>query len=94
MTPTNSTAPEAGEGAGVLPRRLGIDISECSVERVVGTMPVTSNNQAHGVLHGGASLVLAETVGGAGASAHAGPGRVAVDIKITPRITVPFGAGP
>ncbi len=70
------------EGAGALPARLGIDIFECSVERVVGSMPVDGNTQVQGVLHGGASLVLAESLGGAGASMHAGPGRIGVGIEI------------
>ena len=76
---TNSTTAEAD---GALPARLGISIDECSAARVVGTMPVAGNTQVQGVLHGGASLVFAETLGGAGASAHAGPGRIGVGIEI------------
>ncbi len=42
---------------------LGIEIVECTKDRVVGTMPVTPRvHQPFGLLHGGASVALAETV--------------------------------
>lgn len=68
---------------GALPEQLGIEIVESSVERVVGTMRVAGNTQAQGVLHGGASLVFAETLGGVGAGLHAGEGRTAFGIEIS-----------
>jgi 1,4-dihydroxy-2-naphthoyl-CoA hydrolase len=71
-----------GEGAGAFPSRVGITITECTADRVVGTMPVEGNTQGYGALHGGASLVLAETLGGAGAGVHGGPGTMAVGIEI------------
>ncbi|MEU8383002.1 hypothetical protein AB0C32_27905, partial [Streptosporangium sp. NPDC048865] len=43
--------------------RMGIEITEATAERVVGTMPVEGNIQPYGLLHGGASCVLAETLG-------------------------------
>ena len=49
--------------AGTLPGRMGIKIVEASAERVVGTMPVAGNIQPYGLLHGGASVTLAETLG-------------------------------
>ena len=45
-------------------------------------MPVEGNTQPYGLLHGGASVVLAETLGSFGSVLHAGPGRVAVGIDI------------
>jgi 1,4-dihydroxy-2-naphthoyl-CoA hydrolase len=54
-----------------LPGRMGIVLLEASPERVVGTMPVTGNTQPYGLLHGGASVVLAETLGSVGAALHA-----------------------
>jgi uncharacterized protein (TIGR00369 family) len=57
-------------GGGALAERMGITITEASPERVVGTMPVTGNTQPYGVLHGGASCVLAETLGSVGAAMH------------------------
>ena len=46
------------------------------------TMPVAGNTQPYGLLHGGASVVLAETLGSIGAPLHAGPGGVAVGLDI------------
>ncbi|WP_184757883.1 PaaI family thioesterase [Streptosporangium album] len=65
-----------------LVERMGIEITEATPERVVGRMPVEGNVQPYGLLHGGASCVLAETLGSTGAAIHAGPGRIAVGIEI------------
>ncbi|MGI9008262.1 MAG: hotdog fold thioesterase [Streptosporangiaceae bacterium] len=65
-----------------LAARMGITMTEASAERVVGTMPVAGNVQPYGLLHGGASCVLAETLGSTGAALHAGPGRFVVGIEI------------
>jgi len=62
--------------------RMGIEVLEASTERLVATMPVEGNTQPYGLLHGGASVVLAETLGSFGSVVHAGPGRVAVGIDI------------
>ena len=43
--------------------KMGIDITDWDPARVVATMPVAGNRQPFGLLHGGASAVLAETVG-------------------------------
>jgi 1,4-dihydroxy-2-naphthoyl-CoA hydrolase len=69
--------------ANTLPGRMGIKIIEASAERVVGTMPVAGNTQPYGLLHGGASCVLAETLGSLGAALHAGPGRATLGIEIS-----------
>jgi uncharacterized protein (TIGR00369 family) len=45
-------------------------------------MPVAGNTQPHGLLHGGATAALAETVGSYAATTHAGPGRAAVGIEL------------
>ncbi len=62
--------------------RMGIRILEASSERVVGTMPVEGNTQPYGILHGGASCVLAESLGSLGAALQAGPDRFTVGIEI------------
>jgi 1,4-dihydroxy-2-naphthoyl-CoA hydrolase len=69
-------------GAGSLIERLGIEILEVSAQRAVGTMPVAGNTQPYGLLHGGASATLAETLGSYAAATHAGPGRLAVGIEL------------
>jgi 1,4-dihydroxy-2-naphthoyl-CoA hydrolase len=70
VTTAASTAPSVGP-AGVLGERMGITITEASPERVVGTMPVAGNTQPYGLLHGGASCVLAESLGSVAATLHA-----------------------
>jgi len=67
---------------GTLGERMGIEILEVTSERVVARMPVAGNTQPFGLLHGGASVVLAETLGSIGAMMHAGEGRIAVGIEI------------
>jgi uncharacterized protein (TIGR00369 family) len=70
-------------GADTLVARMGIRIVEASARRVVGTMPVAGNTQPYGLLHGGASCVLAETLGSLGSALHAGPDRITVGIEIS-----------
>ena len=62
--------------------RLGIEVLEASADKVVGTMPVEGNTQPFGMLHGGASCVLAESLGSIGATLSALPDRVAVGVDI------------
>ncbi len=69
-------------GNQTLTGRMGIRIVSASRERVVGTMPVEGNTQPYGLLHGGASCVLAETLGSLGSALQAGPDRVTVGIEI------------
>lgn len=68
--------------AGTLIERMGIEILEVSPTGAVGTMPVLGNTQPYGLLHGGASVVLAETLGSLAAMLHAGEGRQAVGIEV------------
>ncbi|MGL5849651.1 MAG: hotdog fold thioesterase [Phycicoccus sp.] len=62
--------------------RMGIEIVAASAQRLVATMPVAGNTQPYGLLHGGASVVLAETLGSIGAQLHAGPGKAVVGLDI------------
>ena len=63
--------------------RMGIEILEATVERAVATMPVEGNTQPYGLLHGGASVVLAETLGSVGSALHGhAMGKVAVGVDI------------
>jgi uncharacterized protein (TIGR00369 family) len=65
-----------------LMHRMQIEVVEGSAERLVARMPVEGNTQPYGLLHGGASVVLAETLGSLGSAMHAGPDRVAVGLDI------------
>lgn len=79
--------------AGALAHSMGIAFREVSVDRLVATMPVEGNTQPYGLLHGGASAVLAESLGSTGAALHAGQDRVAigVDLNITHHRTIRDG---
>lgn len=70
------------QGMGGLNEKMGVELVEVSAERVVATMPVEGNTQPYGLLHGGASVVLAETLGSIGSALHAHPDRVAVGVDI------------
>jgi uncharacterized protein (TIGR00369 family) len=72
----------AGFPSGDLHQKMGVEILEASPERVVGRMPVEGNTQPYGVLHGGASAVLAEALGSTGSAMHAWPDRRAVGVDI------------
>lgn len=66
---------------GELDERMGVEIVEESIDRVIARMPVAGNRQSHGLLHGGASLALAEAVGSWAAVIHASTlGKVAVGV--------------
>ena len=69
-------------GLGDLADRMGIELKELSAERAVATMPVSGNTQPLGVLHGGAHVVLGESLGSFAANVHAHPWGYAVGIEI------------
>ncbi len=72
----------AQNGAGELADAMGIEVTEYSVERTVARMPVVGNRQTVGYLHGGAHVVLGESLGSIAANLHAGPGKLAVGVDI------------
>jgi uncharacterized protein (TIGR00369 family) len=69
-------------GIGALAERMGIQFLELTPERSVARMPVEGNTQPLGLVHGGAYVVLAESLGSTAANMHAGPGKVAMGIEI------------
>ena len=72
----------AQRGLGALADKMGIEFTEFTVERAVATMPVEGNTQPVGLLHGGAYVVLGESLGSMSANLHAGPDRLAVGVDI------------
>jgi uncharacterized protein (TIGR00369 family) len=80
-------------GVGALVAKLGIVFEELSSERAVATMPVVGNTQVAGILHGGASAALAETLGSFAATLHAGPGRIAMGVDLNATHHRPASAG-
>jgi len=67
---------------GTLATKMGIEFIELSAEYSVASMPVEGNTQTIGILHGGAHVVLGESLGSISSAIHAGPGRYAVGIEI------------
>ncbi|GAA1444535.1 hotdog fold thioesterase [Leifsonia poae] len=69
-------------GLGRLAEKMGIEILEFTIERAVARMPVEGNTQPADLLHGGAYVVLGESLGSMSANLHAGKDRLAVGIEI------------
>lgn len=69
-------------GGGALTKKMGIECIELSAEHSVARMPVEGNTQVVGLLHGGAHVVLGESLGSISSAIHAGPGRIAMGIEI------------
>lgn len=67
---------------GDLAERMGIKITECTRERMSATMPVAGNTQPFGLVHGGAYVVLGETLGSIHSNYLAPEGMVAVGVDI------------
>ena len=72
-------------GAAISPlaQKMGLRFLELTAERAVATLPVAGNEQPVGLLHGGAHLVLAESLGSMAAKIHAGPDRNVVGVEIS-----------
>ena len=69
---------EGGELAGL----MRIEFLHLSAALSTARMPVEGNRQLAGILHGGAHLVLGETLGSVSSAIHAGPDRMTVGIEI------------
>jgi len=72
----------AGTRGGELAVKMGIEFLQVSAALSVARMPVEGNRQVVGLLHGGAYVVLGESLGSISSAVHAGPGRYAVGIEI------------
>jgi 1,4-dihydroxy-2-naphthoyl-CoA hydrolase len=62
--------------------KLGIRITDYDPDRLVATMPVAGNEQPFGLLHGGATCALMETIGSWAGALHAGPDKQVVGIEL------------
>jgi uncharacterized protein (TIGR00369 family) len=80
-------------GLGPLAEKMGIELVELSAERAVATMPVEGNTQPLGVLHGGAHVVLGESLGSFAANVWAHPDKVAVGIEVNASHSRPVSSG-
>ncbi len=78
-----STDKDLPDDLGGVADLLDIELVETTPERVTATMPVTPNHhQPFGVLHGGVSVVLAESVASVGGYLAAPEGYTAVGMEV------------
>ncbi len=83
MTDTSAHADHLADfEAGELSQKMGIEYLELSAEHSVARMPVAGNRQRVGLLHGGAYLVLGESLGSISAGIHGGADKYPVGIDI------------
>ena len=69
-------------GIGGLSERMGVEFTEFTHEPAVATMPVAGNTQPIGLMHGGAYVVLGESLGSTHANLVAPEGKIAVGIDV------------
>lgn len=80
-----TTAPPDWLPAGTLSPladKLGIEIVDYDPDRMVATMPVEGNQQPFGLLHGGATCSLIETIGSWAGAIAAGAERQVVGVEL------------
>jgi uncharacterized protein (TIGR00369 family) len=63
--------------------KLGMEWVEVGPERVVARIPVGGNTQPYGMLHGGATAALCETVASIGTALTAGLDRLSLGTTLT-----------
>ena len=80
--------------AGSAIAHLGIELTELGAEHLVGRMPVDERTrQPFGILHGGASVLLAETLVSAAATFVAPPDKMCVGMEINANHLRPVTSG-
>jgi 1,4-dihydroxy-2-naphthoyl-CoA hydrolase len=79
-TPPPDWLPEGARSP--LDDKLGVVITDWNPDRLVATMPVEGNQQPFGLLHGGATCGLAETIGSFAGALAAGPDKQVVGIEL------------
>jgi uncharacterized protein (TIGR00369 family) len=82
VSPAEALAVLQRMSLGPLAEKMGIELVELSAQRSVATMPVAGNTQPIGLVHGGAYVVLGESLGSTSANVHAHPNGYAVGIEI------------
>lgn len=62
----------------------GVEFTRITATELWATMPVTDKvKQPYGLLHGGATATLAETIGSTGSAVYAGKDHIAIGLQIT-----------
>ncbi len=101
MSAVPSSPDESNSQKSPLPKNLGgvaelldIEIEAATPERVVATMPVTpDHHQPFGMLHGGVSVVLAESAASVGGHLAAPSGHSAVGVEVNANHVRPVREG-
>jgi uncharacterized protein (TIGR00369 family) len=83
MSRDGDAAATMNQHRGELATSMGVTVLSADAQRVQAQMPVAGNRQPFGLLHGGASAVLAETVGSMHAAMVAPEGTVPVGIELS-----------
>jgi 1,4-dihydroxy-2-naphthoyl-CoA hydrolase len=68
---------------GTLMERIGVEWLEIEPERMVVRIPVEGNTQVYGVLHGGATATLIESVGSFGTAVAVGPDKQVIGVQLS-----------
>src|SRR5919197_6691799 len=68
--------------AGTMISAIGLEYLEVGADRVVARIPVERNTQPYGLLHGGATAALCETMGSFGTAVAVGMDRIVTGIEI------------
>jgi uncharacterized protein (TIGR00369 family) len=90
--PDLERANHVAEGSAI--GHLGIELTDIGPDYVVGRMPVDRRTrQPFGILHGGASVLLAETLVSCGATFVVAPGQAAVGMEINANHLRPVTSG-
>lgn len=90
----DSNSSENPQSLGGAAKLLGIEPQDVSSERVVLTMPVTpDHHQPFGLLHGGASVMLAESAASVGGHLAAPEGMTAVGVEVNANHVRPVREG-
>jgi uncharacterized protein (TIGR00369 family) len=67
---------------GSLAPKLGLEFLEVSPQRMVARIPVQGNTQPYGILHGGATAALCETVASVGTALAVGMEKRVMGIEL------------
>lgn len=70
------------ESLGTLMHTLGLEFVESGPDRVVARIPVKGNTQPYGLLHGGATAALCETVASFGTALATGNEKLVMGIEL------------
>ena len=91
-SPDLDQANEMSAGSAI--GHLGIEFTELGASHLIGRMPVDSRTrQPFGILHGGASVLLAETLVSCAATFVAAPGKACVGMEINANHLRPVTSG-